>query len=191
VPDQSDMPDQVDRSGMSAVTELSASEAAQVLGVAERSVRRYIARGTLPARRVMSERGVQEYRISAADVAAFQGRRAALDHEGAPVPDRVDMPDRVDRVAVQDVPHPAALALQAALAGVQAELSAAREEREQLRAERAALAAHNALLHDLTARQAEELGAARERARQAEERAAQLERAVRRQQRPWWLRLLG
>ncbi len=40
-------------------------------------------------------------------------------------------------------------------------------------------------------RQAEELGAARERARHAEERAAQLECAVRRQQRPWWLRLLG
>ncbi len=186
MPDQSDMPDQVDRSGASAVTELSASEAAQVLGVAERSVRRYIARGTLPARRVMSERGVQEYRISAVDVAAFQGRRAALDHEGVPVP---GVPDRMDRVAVQDVPHPAALALQATLAGVQAELSAAREEREQLRAERTALASHNAILHDLTARQAEELGAARERARQAEERTAQLERAVRR--RPWWLRLLG
>jgi len=187
VPDQSDMPDQVDRSGMSAVTELSASEAAQVLGVAERSVRRYIARGTLPARRVMSERGVQEYRISRAAVAAFQGRRAALDHEGAPEP---DMPDRMDRVAVQDVPHPAALALQAALAGVQAELSAAREEREQLRAERAALASHNALLHDLTARQAEELGAARERERQAEERAAHLEHA-RSRRRPWWWRFLA
>ncbi len=40
-------------------------------------------------------------------------------------------------------------------------------------------------------RQAEELGAARERARQAEERAAHLERARSRQQRPWWLRLLG
>ena len=40
-------------------------------------------------------------------------------------------------------------------------------------------------------RQAEELGAARERARQAEERAAPLELAVRRRQRPWWLRLLG
>jgi len=31
----------------------------------------------------------------------------------------------------------------------------------------------------------------RRRAEVAEERAAHLERAVRRQQRPWWLRLLG
>ena len=63
------------------------------------------------------------------------------------------------------------------LTSLVSELSAARAERERLQA--------------TIERQAEELGAARERARQAEERAAQLERAVRRPQRPGWLRLLG
>ncbi len=74
----------------------------------------------------------------------------------------------------------------ASLVGQAVEHAVAPLERE-LEATRAALMGKDATIE----RQAEELGAARERARQAEERAAQLERAVRRQQRPWWLRLLG
>jgi len=52
------------------------------------------------------------------------------------------------------------------------------------------LALENARLSAITRLQAEELGAARERARQAEERAAHLERA-RSRRRPWWWRFLA
>ncbi len=74
----------------------------------------------------------------------------------------------------------------AALVGQAVEHAVAPLERE-LEATRAALMGKDATIE----RQAEELGTARERARQAEERAALLERTMRRQQRPWWLRLLG
>lgn len=164
--DRSDMPDQADVTGPSVLTELSASEAAEVLGVAERSVRRYIARGKLPARRVLTDRGVQEYRISRAAVTAFQGQRAALEHDETPAADRMDMP------AVQDGPQGAVLALQAELASYRQELAAARLERERLEAEREHLAAERGHLQATIAskdatieRQAEELGALRERLR--------------------------
>src|SRR4051794_10270252 len=107
-PDQSDQSDMPDRVDVSEPSELSATEAAQVLGVAERSVRWYIAQRKIRARRVLSERGVQEYRISAAAVAAFQGQRSALDHESPDQPDRPGMPDQSDMpdaLAVQDGPH--------------------------------------------------------------------------------------
>ena len=63
------------------------------------------------------------------------------------------------------------------LTSLVSELSAARAERERLQA--------------TIERQAEELGRERALRQVAEERAAGLEGAVRRQQRPWWRRLLG
>jgi len=72
----------------------------------------------------------------------------------------------------------AAAAMQSMIEQVIAPLAAANEQ----------LRAQGERQQETIRLQAEELGAARERARQAEERAAQLERAQSR--RPWWLRLL-
>jgi len=184
VPDSADMPDR-DRRQEADTSTLSAGQAAAVLGVSERSVRRYIASGRLPAARVHGPKGV-EYRIEPADVEALAGRAAALEARSVPVNEGADMDSTVATHAsaglqtMQAVLEP----LARELAAYRAELIASRTERERLQE---TIDGKDATIE----RQAEELGAARERARQAEERAAQLERAVRRQQRPWWLRLLG
>jgi len=57
---------------------LTASEAARLLEVSERTIRRYLHSGRLPARQVYGPRG-REYRILPTDVESLRGQRAALE----------------------------------------------------------------------------------------------------------------
>ena len=79
-------------------------------------------------------------------------------------------------------------ALEAAVARATAPLVA---EREAARSERLRFQEASAAREAPAQAQAEELGRERALRQVAEERAAHLERTVRRQQRPWWPRLLG
>lgn len=98
---------------------LSVSAVSVRLGVSERTVRRYIARGTLPAERVHGDHGL-EYRIRPAAVRDLEGQRAAIVHQP------ITRPPEPDTSAALTVP---AFALVAPL--VQ-ELTAAREQLERL-----------------------------------------------------------
>lgn len=109
-PAMSDVPDM---SGMSA---LSVAEAAALLDVNERTVRRYIEKGKLPAQRVLSDRNVAELRIARDELDNFQGRRFAIQNE--PV-------DSADTLSA---------ALSAQLTAVIAELRGTREAIERLAA---------------------------------------------------------
>jgi len=177
---------QADKSDM---TDMTVSQAAALLGVSSRQVHRYIDRGTLPSHWVNGPRG-REKRIVASAVADLHGQRDALDEPALSdtsvkrdMADKRDMTDMSGQRDLQDlVTHPAVRALiDQAVTQANVPLAAELARREET------IAGKDATIE----RQAEELGAARERARQAEERAAGLERTVRRQQRPWWRRLLG
>jgi len=149
---------------------MTVEEAATVLDKSVETVRRYIRSGRLPAQRVQGHNN-QEYRLHPQDVedAHTQLTVRSVDRAGT-------------HTVIQPGTQAPALALvETLLERTIAPLAAANER----------LALENARLSEITRQQAEELGAARERARQAEERATGLERAVRRQQRPWWLRLLS
>ncbi len=162
---------------------MTVEEAATVLDKSVETVRRYIRSGKLPAQRVQGHNN-QEYRLhhpQDVEDAYTQLTVRSVDRTGTQA--HTQPVDRVDtHTVIQPGTQAPALALvEALLERTVAPLAAANER----------LALENARLSEITRRQAEELGAARERARQAEDRAAQLERAVRRQQRPWWLRLLS
>jgi len=161
---------------------MTVEEAATVLDKSVETVRRYIRSGRLPAQRVQGHNN-QEYRLHPQDVEDAHTQLTVRSVDRAGTQAHTQPVDRVDtHTVIQPGRQAPALALvEALLERTVAPLAAANER----------LALENARLSAITRRQAEELGAARERARQAEERAAQLERAVRRQQRPWWLRLLG
>ncbi len=169
---------------------LTVDQAAEILGKSGDTVRRYIRGGQLPAMRVQGERTV-EYRLRTDDVLDLHGRMHAYvgadvgrQTGSAHVPTSEEQ-DEGSQARVQDDASVtrlgAAVAMQSMIEQVVAPLAAANEQ----------LRAQGERQQETIARLAEELGATRERARQAEERAGQLERAVRRQQRPWWLRLLG
>src|SRR5215218_7409757 len=91
-------------SGAADTWPLSAREAAQILGVSERTVRRAIARGELPAALCA---GV--YRIASDDLARFRARRQLPAPPGAqprPDPPRlVPLPRRADE-SVPALPRP-------------------------------------------------------------------------------------
>jgi len=167
VPDSADMPDR-DRRQEADTGTLSAGQAATALGVSERSVRRYIASGRLPAARVHGPKGV-EYRIELADVEAMAGRAAALEARSVPADEGADMDRPVSMSAgaglqtMQAVLEP----LARELAAYRAELIASRTERERLQE---TIADKDATIE----RQAEDLGAARERARRAQAEADQV-----------------
>jgi len=166
------------------MTDMTVSQAAALLGVSSRQVHRYIDRGALPSHWVNGPRG-REKRIAASAVADLHGQRDALDEPAlSDTSVKRDMTDKRDRAGKRDlqdlVPHPAVRALiDQAVTQATVPLAAELARREET------IAGKDATIE----RQAEELGAARERARQAEERAAHLERTVRR--RPWWWRFLG
>lgn len=80
-PGQSGTPAMSDVPDMSGTSALSVAEAAALLDVNERTVRRYIEKGKLPAQRVLSDRNVAELRIARDDLDNFQGRRFAIQNE--------------------------------------------------------------------------------------------------------------
>jgi len=154
---------------------MTVEEAATVLDKSVETVRRYIRSGRLPAQRVQGHNN-QEYRLHPQDIedahtqlTVRSGDRVGTQAHTQPV-DRTG----THTVIPSGTQAPALALVEALLERTVAPLAAANER----------LALENARLSAITRLQAEELGAARER-------AAHLERTVRRQQRPWWLRLLG
>ena len=141
--------------------------AAQLAGVSERTLRHWIKRGKVPS--IAGNRGAL---VRLADVRGVADLAGMTRQESATLPSDSDERD---------------LAVHLAESGRQeTALEAPREDQTQalLAVIEAAydgqLAAKDALIAEL-----------RRRAEVAEERAAHLERTVRRQQRPWWLRLLS
>jgi len=141
--------------------------AAQLAGVSERTLRHWIKRGKVPS--IAGNRGAL---VRLADVRGVADLAGMTRHDSATLPSRED---------------DAHLAVHLAESGRQeAALEAPREDQTQ-----ALLAVIEAAYDGQLAAKDDLIAELRRRAEVAEERGAQLERAVRRQQRPWWLRLLG
>jgi len=166
-PGQSDTSDMSDRSDVSDRPALSVTAAAAILGVNERTVRRYIEKGKLRADRLETDRHTVEMRISPAAIADYRGRRGAVEHEMTPM----DTP-----------PGP----LSGLSGGVSAPLSGRPVDMPALIG-----AISDRLDAQYQARLADKdelIGELRRRAEVAEREAAELRLA--RRQMPWWLRLL-
>ena len=141
---------------------LTLTEAARLLGVHPNTIRKRSKSGSLRAHKVVTENGMA-YVLSRQDL-GLGGPPApttVVPSPGGPSPSHQPLPDFLPMVEA---------AYHRSLVAKEGEI--------------AALTGHLAAKEELIA----EL---RRRAAVAEERAAQLERTVRRQQRPWWLRLLG
>jgi len=188
-----------DRADRAATTDTSAplpfttTEAAVRLGVSERTVRRYVERGKLEARLVMTHRG-EEWHIAAADVETFRQQRDAI-HSRPIMRDYSESPATTDMAADargqgadtrgQAVRTLTPAVVQALVAPLVAEIERLATEKGQAEGERdilrQQLAERENQAHDL-------VGELRRRAEVAEREAAELRRV--RRQIPWWLRLL-
>ncbi len=166
-PDQSDMSDASDRSDRPV---LSVTEAATLLGVNERTVRRYIEKGKLRADRLETDRHTIELRISHAALDDYRGRRGAVEHEA----------HTTDRLSDTPAPLSGGMfgGMSGPLSGRPADLPAlVGAISDRLDAQyQARLADKDALIDEL-----------RRRADVAECEVGELRRA--RRQVPWWLRL--
>jgi excisionase family DNA binding protein len=182
-----DRADRADPTDMAAPPTFTTTEAAVRLGVSERTVRRYVERGKLEARLVMTHRG-EEWHIAAADVETFRQQRDAIRSRPI-VMDDSESPATTDMAADahgQPVRTLTPAVVQALVAPLVAEIERLATEKGQAEGER------DILRQQLTERenQAHDLvGELRRRAEVAEQEAAELRRA--RRQMPWWLRLLG
>ncbi len=156
-PDQSDMSDTSDQSDRPA---LSVTEAAALLGVNERTVRRYIENGKLRADRLETDRHTIALRISHAALEDYRGRRGAVEHA-------------TDRLS--DTPAPLSGPLSGRPVDLPALVSAISDRLDAQY--QARLADKDELIAEL-----------RRRADVAEREVAELRRS--RRQLPWWLRLL-
>jgi len=186
-----------DRADPAATTDMSAppaftrgdmttTEAAVLLGVSERTVRRYVERGKLEARLVMTHRG-EEWHIAAADVETLRQQRDAIRSRPITMDDS-ESPATTDMAADahgQPVRTLTPAVVQALVAPLVAEIERLATEKGQAEGERdilrQQLAERENQAHDL-------VGELRRRAEVAEREAAELRRA--RRQMPWWLRLL-
>jgi len=164
--DMSDTPGRSDTSGMSDRSDrpaLSVAEAAAVLGVNERTVRRYIEKGKLRADRLETERHTVELRIKQAAIDDYRGRRGAVEHEAHlsdTPPDSLS--DRPAPLSGRPVDMPVLIG--AISDRLDAQYQARLADKDEL------------------------IGELRRRAEVAEREAAELRRV--RRQIPWWLRLL-
>ncbi len=141
--------------------------AAQLAGVSERTLRHWIKRGKVPS--IAGNRGAL---VRLADVRGVADLAGMTRQESATLPSDSDERD---------------LAVHLAESGRQeTALEAPREDQTQ-----ALLAVIEAAYDGQLAAKDDLIAELRRRAEVAEERAAHLERTVRRQRRPWWLRLLG
>ncbi len=132
--DNADMPVPSDMAGASAVATMSVADTAVRLGLSQRSVRRYIASGKLPATRHYGDHGL-EYRIAADDVRAIAGQRRAIAHQPVTRTPEADMPDRAPDMAVLTLVAP-----------LVQELTSAREQLERLARENGELRAQLRIL---------------------------------------------
>jgi len=162
-PGRSDTSDMSDMSDVSARPALSVAEVAAVLGVNERTVRRYIEKGKLRADRLETDRHTVELRINQAALDDYRGRRGAVEHEAHlsdTPPDSLS--DRPAPLSGRPVDMPALIG--AISDRLDAQYQARLADKDEL------------------------IGELRRRAEVAEQEAAQLRRA--RRQMPWWVRLL-
>jgi len=181
-----DRADRADPPDMAAPPTFTTTEAAVRLGVSERTVRRYVERGKLEARLMMTHRG-EEWHIAAADVETFRQQRDAIRSRPITMDDS-ESPATTD-MAADAHGHPVRTLtpaiVQALVAPLVAEIERLATEKGQAEGER------DILRQQLTERenQAHDLvGELRRRAEVAEHEAAELRRA--RRQMPWWVRLL-
>jgi len=166
-PGRSDTSDVSDRSDTPDQPALSVAQAAAVLGVNERTVRRYIEKGKLRADRLETDRHTVELRINQAAIDDYRGRRGAVEHETTPM----------------DTPPGSLSGLSG---GVSAPVSGRPVDMPALIG-----AISDRLDAQYQARLADKdelIGELRRRAEVAEHEAAELRRA--RRQMPWWVRLL-
>ncbi len=141
--------------------------AAQLAGVSERTLRHWIKRGKVPG--IAGNRGTL---VRLADVRGVASLAGMGRQDSATLPSDSDERD---------------LAVHLAESGRQeTALEAPREDQTQ-----ALLAVIEAAYDGQLAAKDDLIAELRRRAEVAEERAAHLERTVRRQRRPWWLRLLN
>ena len=164
-PGRSDMSDVSDRSDTPGRSDMSVAQAAAVLRVNERTVRRYIEKGTLRADRLETDRHTVELRISPAALADYRGRRGAVEH-GTTRADTSpgslsDLSDRPAPLSGRPVDMPALIG--AISDRLDAQYQARLADKDEL------------------------IGELRRRAEVAEQEAAELRRT--RRQMPWWLRL--
>ena len=180
-----DRADRADPTDMAAPPTFTTTEAAVRLGVSERTVRRYVERGKLEARLVMTHRG-EEWHIAAADVETFRQQRDAIRSRPITMDDS-ESPATTDMAADahgQPVRTLTPAVVQALVAPLVAEIERLATEKGQAEGERDILRQHLAerenQAHDL-------VGELRHRAEVAEREAAELRRA--RRQAPWFIRL--
>jgi len=141
--------------------------AAQLAGVSERTLRHWIKRGKVPS--IAGNRGAL---VRLADV------RGVADLAGMSRQESATLPSSEDNAHL--AVHLAETCRQ------ETALETPREDQT-----RGLLAVIEAAYDGQLAAKDDLIAELRRRAEVAEERTAQLERAVRRQQRPWWRRLLG
>jgi len=192
--DRADPADPTDMSAPPVFTrgDMTTTEAAVRLGVSERTVRRYVERGKLEARLVMTHRG-EEWHIAAADVETFRQQRDAIRSRPIVAEDRENA-DGTDLAADargqgadtrgQAVRTLTPAVVQALVAPLVAEIERLATEKGQAEGERdilrQQLAERESQAHDL-------VGELRRRAEVAEQEAAELRRS--RRSVPWWIRL--
>jgi excisionase family DNA binding protein len=159
-------------SGMSEVSEMTASQAAAYLGVSERTVRRYITSGKLTAHRIMGPYGA-EYRIHPSALEAMRQHRDVIDATPAPV--RTDSGDGHAGPLVRAMPD--------AMAALVAHLERLDQERS---AYVVALAAKDETIEELR-RRAEAAEAEAQALKVWVEKPAPMQE----ERRSWWRRLFG
>lgn len=194
--DTADRADRADTGGVSALLTLTTTEAAVRLGVSERTVRRYVERGKLEARLVMTHRG-EEWHIAAVDVDAFLQQRDAIRAHPIVVEDRESAASTDGAASFADArgqgadTHGQAVrtltpaVVQALVAPLVAEIERLATQKGQAEGER------DILRQQLTDRESHAhalVGELRRRAEAAEREADALRRS--RRSLPWWLRLL-
>jgi len=175
--------------------DMTTTEAAVRLGVSERTVRRYVERGKLEARLVMTHRG-EEWHIAAADVDAFLQQRDAIRAHPVVVEDRESAASAAsaDRFADtrgqgadtrgQGVRALTPAVVQALVAPLVAEIERLATQKGQAEGERDILRQQ---LADRESHAHALVGELRRRAEVAEREADELRRS--RRSIPWWLRV--
>ncbi len=192
--DRADPADPTDMSAPPPFTrgDMTTTEAAVRLGVSERTVRRYVERGKLEARLVMTHRG-EEWHIAAVDVETFRQQRDAIrsrpliagDRENAAGADlAADARGQGADTRGQAVRTLTPAVVQALVAPLVAEIERLATEKGQAEGERDILRRQLIERED----QAQQLGHERALREVAEREVAELRRS--RRQAPWWLRLL-
>jgi len=178
-----------DAADMAAPPQLTTTEAAVRLGVSERTVRRYVERGKIEARLVMTHRG-EEWHIAATDVEILRQQRDAIRArpvimDGAATADMsADARGQGGDMRGQAVRTLTPAVVQALVTPLVAEIERLATEKGQAEGERDSMRRQL----DERADQAQELGRERAMRVAAEREIVELRRS--RQRLPWFVRML-